>query len=339
MKTRVFLIFTVFLLASGCASLKSYSEEPSFKDFVQELRAEAVAEGIRQEVIDEALPTNLAFMPDLIERSKPKNQTQVRLSFAEYTAKLVSDYRINKGVEKYTTNRDALETEESLSGVDSTVITALWGIESSYGAIGGSYEIVPSLATLSYASHRKEFFRKELFAALKILNEGHIGVHAMKGSWAGAMGQCQFMPTSFIELAADGNGDGKKDIWTTEADVFASAANYLKKRGWKSGQAWGQRVVLTKFLPRSLKVDKRGLSNRKFSTTELKRMGIKPAQGGYNGYKGDEAYLFIPEGPSKKAYIVYDNFKVIMNWNNSTSFAFSVLTLADKIAENVRRGS
>jgi membrane-bound lytic murein transglycosylase B len=166
---------------------------------------------------------------------------------------------------------------------------------------------------------------------MRILKEGHIEPEELKGSWAGAMGQCQFMPTSFIAYAADGDGDGKKDIWTNEADVFASAASYLKKHGWKRDQAWGQRVVLSKILP-AFKISERGLSGRK-TVAEWKKLGIIAKKGGLKVADTEKARLYIPNGPSKEAWLVYNNFDTVLDWNRSSFFAFSANALADAIGQ------
>jgi membrane-bound lytic murein transglycosylase B len=336
MKKRIFLAFTFFLLASPAMAVG----QADFRTFMMELQAEAASKGISADVINSALPVDGTPISDLIERSRPSNQTQNRLSFDRYQELLISNTRINNGTQNYLENQETLESIAADYGIPPEVIVALWGIESSYGTRMGHNQIIPSLITLAWGSHRKEFFRSELFHALKILEEGHTTYEDFKGSWAGAFGQCQFMPSSFTELAADGNGDGKKDIWSTKADVFASAANYLKQRGWNSGEDWGQRVVLTKFLPADFQVNSKGLSD-KLSKEQWKALGVKPSRGGYSNYKGQEARLFIPNGPSGKAYLVYNNFSTIMKWNNSTSFAFAVLSLSEKIASGVdeRRGS
>lgn len=335
MKTRFFLTLTFCLIFTHPTWA---NEATDFKKFIQEIKREALTKGISSGVIEHALPENAKVITKLLERSKPSNQTQNKLTFKRYQELLISDTRTRNGINNYIENAEKLEDIAEEYGIPPEVIVALWGIESSYGTRMGNNQIIPSLVTLAYGSHRKAFFRKELFHALRILDEGHTSYEEFKGSWAGAFGQCQFMPSSFTELAADGDGDNKKDIWSNKADVFASAANYLKKRGWKTGQEWGQRVILTKFLPADLKVNKKGLSEV-FPINEWKTLGAKPLKG-YNHYKGQKARLFIPNGTTGKAYLVYNNFDVIMKWNSSTSFAFAVLSLAEKIASGVteRRG-
>ena len=322
---RVFTALAFLFLTQQAFAMQT----DEFSSFIKQIRNEAMKNGIDKNILDVALPANTKFISKLIERSKPKNQTQSKLSFSTYTKRLVSDNRIKTAKEKYKNNYITLQKISAKYGIPKEVIVALWGIESNFGKSMGNYNIVPSLATLAYGSHRKDFFKKELLYSLQILQEGHIDPKNLKGSWAGAMGQCQFMPSSFIELAADGNGDGKKNIWSDNADVFASAANYLKSRGWQTNKHWGQQVILTKFLPANFEINKQGLSIP-LNIKQWKKLGVMPKHG-YNDYKGEKASLFIPEGPSGKAYLVYNNFRTIMRWNNSTSFAFSVLTLAEKI--------
>ncbi len=176
-----------------------------------------------------------------------------------------------------------------------STLVALWGIESNYGTRLGDFEVVAALATLAYNNFRAKFFREQLIAALKIVSQGHIGLHAMKGSWAGAMGQCQFIPTSFLAYAADGDGDGRKDIWTNKADVFASIANYLRRVGWRPGLGWGGEVS---------------------SGT--------PAGAGER--------LVRPSGANGPAYRTTENFRVILRWNQSDFFGLAVGLLSDRIA-------
>ena len=172
---------------------------------------------------------------------------------------------------------------------------ALWGIESNYGTRLGDFEVVPALATLVYNNFRAAFFRSQLIAALKILSQGHIGLHDMKGSWAGAMGQCQFIPTSFLAYAADGDGDGRRDIWTNRADVFASIANYLRRVGWRPGVRWGEEVP-----------------------------PATPARAGRRIVK--------PAGANGPTYRTTQNFRAILRWNQSDFFALAVGLLSDRIA-------
>jgi membrane-bound lytic murein transglycosylase B len=329
MKLRKLLGTTALCVLSWTQT--SYAETTTdFDAFLTELRAELQTRDIPAELFDEAFGPEKA--PDLKVLSLLVKQPESTFSFAKYHASMLSPQRINTGAEKLRHHAAELEGISGDYGVPAEVIVALWGIETLYGTRTGSYSVVRSLSTLAFASHRKEFFRKELFAALQILKEGHIQPVAMKGSWAGAMGQCQFMPSSFQHYAKDGNRDGHKNIWGTPEDVFASTANYLSSHKWHTGEKWGERVVLSRKLPK-LVISPRGLSDEN-TIAEWKKMGISSSKGALgNGDDTRKARLFMPEGPTKKSYLVYDNFNVVMAWNRSVYFAFSVLTLADELAK------
>lgn len=307
------------------------AQAETFQQFISGLKEEAISKGISKNLVEEAFANVKEPKPKVSE--KLKNQPESTFSFSAYTSRLASDKRASLGAQNYQQNQEELEKIANEYGVPATVLVALWGVESYFGKLPGKFQIIPSLTTLAYNSHRPQFFRKELMAALKIVEEGHTTLENLTGSWAGAMGQCQFMPSSFLHYAADGNADGKKDIWKTKADVFASSANYLKKHGWKKDELWGQRVILGKKLP-AIKLTGRGLSQEK-PMEYWQSLGIYPAKkGGFNNTP-KTARLFLPEGPSKKAYLIHHNFNVIMRWNNASYFAFSVLTLADKIQQNL----
>ena len=192
-------------------------------------------------------------------------------------------------------NRAAIDRFAAPAGIPTSTVVALWGIESNYGTRLGDFEVVAALATLAYNGFRAQFFRSQLIAALKIVSQGHIGLHAMKGSWAGAMGQCQFIPTSFLAYAADGDGDGRMDIWTNKLDVFASIVNYLRKVGWRPGLSWGEEVP-----------------------------------GGTAAGQGTR--IVRPAGAGGPAFRTTANFQAILRWNQSDFFGLAVGLLSDKIA-------
>jgi membrane-bound lytic murein transglycosylase B len=223
-------------------------------------------------------------------------------------------------------------------------IVALWGIETNFGQNQGGFSVVQALATLAYEGRRSAYFRGELFNALRILDADHIKPAAMIGSWAGAMGQSQFMPSSFLKFAVDYDGDGKRDIWNTRADVFASAANYLKKSGWRDDQTWGREVKLPANFAPQLKAlmptepppgcrALRFISERK-PLTEWHQMGIRRSDGGPLPHRADLlASLAVPEGEQGPALLVYENFRTTLKWNCSILFATAVGMLADHIAD------
>jgi membrane-bound lytic murein transglycosylase B len=320
--------FCAVLSATVLLSPSTNAESDPFRKFIDELATEVAAKGIDKDLFYRSFQGD--FSPNQRAMELLKKQPESTFSFEKYSNSMVSPQRVSAGQQNFKTHRADLERIGKQYGVAPEVIVALWGVETFYGRWPGNHNIIRSLATLAYDSHRQAFFRRELMSAMQILHEGHITPEEMKGSWAGAMGQCQFMPSSFMAYAADGNGDGQKDIWRNPLDVFASTANYLKKSGWKTGDKWGERVVLTKILPK-MQISERGLSEP-MSVAEWQKIGVKASRGTLpEGTR--KARLFIPEGPSKRAFLVYDNFDVILRWNRSSYFAHSVLTLADEIAK------
>jgi membrane-bound lytic murein transglycosylase B len=284
-------LLTAALTAAPFSSL-AQSSDPKFAAWLQGLRAEAARAGVDGHTLDSALGS-VEQVPRVLELAR--SQPEFKMTFERYLEIVVSSERVARGRTLLKENRELLQRFSGSSGVPDAVIVALWGIESNFGTKQGDFEIVPALATLSYNGFRAKFFRSELIAALKILAEGSIGLHAMKGSWAGAMGQCQFMPTSFLAYAADGDGDGRRDIWTNKADVFASITNYLRRVGWRPGLRWGEEVS-----------------------------GATKAAAGER--------IVRPSGADGPAYRVTENFKVILRWNQSDFFGLAVGMLSDRIA-------
>ena len=240
---------------------------------------------------------------------------------------IVNPTRIKKGREMMRRYQRELDAVEAQYGVPKQFIVALWGIETNYGSNTGGFKVVPALATLAWEGRRATFFKKELMNALKIIDAGHISAGSMKGSWAGAMGQNQFMPSSFNAYAVDQNGDGRRDIWSTKMDVFGSSANYLKKNGWNSGERWGRRVQLPASFPKSLIGPK-----IKKPLSEWASMGVRKLDSTALPGENMMASIVAPDGVDGEAYIVYNNYQTIMDWNRSTYFATSVGLLADQIA-------
>jgi len=293
--------------------------------FLAKLKAEAHAAGVSTRTFDEAL-AGFAPIARVIEldRAQPEN----RKSFAAYRETLLGASRISEGRTLFAEESHLLAQVSKAYGVPPQVIVALWGVETSYGALTGGFKVPQALATLAMDGRRPEFFRGELIKALRIIEDRHITASAMKGSWAGAMGQPQFMPSSFLTYAVDWNGDGRRDIWGTRADVFASAANYLAKSGWKAGEPWGIPVRLPQGMDASALC---GLE-KKLDMRYWKHLGLVPAGGGgFAGLPG-EASLVMPDGADGDAFLVFNNYRVLMKWNRSTYFASAVGLLADSIA-------
>lgn len=302
------------------------AQAETFEEWANTFKNEARSEGISQSTIDAAF-SKIKHINRVIELDR--KQPEGRLSFTQYKKRVISQARIDQGRRLLKKHRAVLNKVSEKYGVQPQFIVALWGIETSYGNNTGGFDVVSSLATLAYDGRRAKFFRSELMNALKILDQGHIDVANMRGSWAGAMGQNQFMPSSFHSFAVDGNNDGKRDIWKTLPDVFASTANYLSKSGWKGDERWGRKIKLPKGFDKSLT----GLETTK-TLKEWQKLGIRRLNGSpLPIVAGFKASVITPDGISGPAYLAYDNFRVILKWNRSTYFASSVGILADYIAQ------
>ena len=292
-----------------------------FAAWLDGLRGEARSKGISDSTLDQAL-AGVEPIPRVIELDQ--RQPEGRMTFVEYKGKVISDARIAQGRRLLAEHRSLLREVEARYGVPAEVIVALWGIESSFGEFKGRFPVVASLATLAYDGRRSSFFRGELLNALQILEAGDIEPDAMFGSWAGAMGQSQFMPSTYLGYAVDGNGDGRRDIWGTKADIFASMANYLSKMGWNREYIWGREVRAGKAVSTTGLDEKRPLA-----TWQVK--GVRKLDGGALPAVAIDASLLKMDDGRGPSYLVYDNFRVLMRWNRSTYFATSVGLLADAI--------
>jgi membrane-bound lytic murein transglycosylase B len=308
-------------LSFGAAAAPAAAEE-SFDAWRARLRTEALQKGVSAATFNNAFK-GVAPIAEVIE--KDQNQPEFTLTFAEYMGRVVTPARIATARQKLVQHRALLARISATYHVAPRFIVALWGIESNFGSRAGTYPVVGALATLAYDGRRNTYFRQELIAALRVLDAGHITVDRMTGSWAGAMGQCQFMPSSFLRFAADGDGDGREDIWTNTADVFASAANYLAKSGWKGDQTWGRPVSL----PAGFNAGLASPRVRK-SLREWEKLGVRNVDGGRLPVRNLTASVVLPDGAGGPAFVVYENFRVIRRWNPSDFFALAVGQLADQ---------
>jgi len=298
-----------------------------FEDYVAELKTQAREQGISESIIQSAF-ADVTYKPRAVKADR--NQPEKRLTLDEYIPRAVPDWKVKQAKDLYRKHYTELKQIGEEYGVQPRFIVALWGVESNFGKFTGGYSVIDALTTLAYDGRREAFFRKETMAALTILDQGHISPKAMKGSWAGAMGQCQFMPSSFIAYAADGNGDGKKDIWNTKADVFASTANYLSQSGWDDTYTWGRQVKVPKGLDSKLQ----GRQADKAKTlAEWRALGVTR----FNGQPlpapntDIDAWLIMPDDENGRSYLIYNNYQVLMKWNRSYYFAIAVSHLADRI--------
>ncbi len=320
LKARSITFWGAFLFI--VLTLPRLVQAQDFHGWLQDLRQEAVQYGISEKLVAEALPDTLELNEEIIRLDH--RQPEGGVSFEQYKNNVVTLSRIREGKRKGLQYNGLLRKISRAYGVQPQYIAALWGIETSFGANTGGFETIPALVTLSYDARRGSFFRQELFKALRIVDQGNIGLHEMKGSWAGAMGQCQFMPTSFEKYAQDYDGDGKRDIWHTEADVFASTANYLSKSGWRPKEPWGIRVVLQKNFNNSMM----GINTKK-TLKVWREAGVDIPD---NIFAPDEPLSIVQSGGSGyKTYVVGGNYRILLKWNTSTYFATAVGLLADQL--------
>lgn len=330
----VFSLVIASLVAAAPAAADLPDRKP-FPDWLQELRDEALSSGISEATVDAAL-ADVSF-DDAVVKSD-RNQPEVKLTLETYLKPRLSPQRIAKGREMMVEYREELAAVAAAYGVQPRFIVAIWGMETNYGGFTGNRYVIQSLVTLAYDPRRSDFFRKELMAALKILDEGHVQVADMKGSWAGAMGQPQFMPTSFNAYAVDFDGDGRRDIWTTPVDVFASIASYLKTYGWNADYTWGREVQIDDAARERIARQDLGapattcaLRNHRgpLALRDWQDLGVLRLNGGALPAVEIAASLATPDGPGGRAFLTYGNYRSILRYNCSDFYAISIGMLAD----------
>lgn len=317
------IVCVVLLAVMTLGAFSARAEE--FSLWIDKTIKEAIAHGVRPQTAYNALSI-VNFDESVIE--KDRKQPESTITAVQYWKRIVTTQRIERAKSFYNANRVMLNQVADTYSVPARYIVALLSVESQFGEVQGDTNIIQSLASLAYEGRRTEFFKAELFNALKIIDKGHIRQEDMTGSWAGAMGWCQFMPSSFLKFGVDFDGDGRIDIWNTPADAAASAANYLHLSGWNPDESWGRQVRLTRPVPEDYlgREVKRPIS-------EWTQMGVKTMQGkALPDKKNLEASLIMPDGAEGSAFLVYNNFNVIMQWNRSTYFATSIGMIADKLS-------
>lgn len=314
---------TLLALALAAGSILP-AQAREFDRWLEEFRAEALAAGISNATLERAL-AGIEPIPRVIELDR--RQPEFTLTFEQYLERVLPERRVRMGREMLAEHAELLAQIGAEYGVQPRFIVALWGIETDFGRITGGFPVIAALATLAHDGRRSEFFRGELMNALRILDQGHIEPGDMQGSWAGAMGQVQFMPSSFLRFARDHNGDGRKDIWGSTPDAFASAANYLARSGWDDDQTWGREVRLPAGFDQALvgRDIRRGLQ-------EWQALGVRRPDGSDLPGPDLPAALVQPDGPGGRTYVVYGNYHVLLKWNRSDYFATTVGLLSDRIA-------
>jgi len=318
MLTTMTLLMTVTL-----SSHQALASQKSWPEFVKEVRAEALSQGIRPEVFDRAFHGLKA--PNKKVLRFDRTQPEKRLTFLKYRNTRADAFRIKLGRQELRKKQGILHEISRRYGVSECFIVSLWGLETSYGRFMGSFPVIKSLATLAYDNRRSAFFRKQLFYALHILNNGHVKLKDFKGEWAGASGHPQFLPSSWNNFAVDYDGDGRKDIWKTLPDALASIANYLKQNGWQTNQPWAI-VVNT---PSGFDKELMGRKVTK-PVSEWEKLGITSASGHLPNGNLKASIVRPYGGPT---LMIFNNFKVIMKWNRSIYYAGTVGYMAEKVCK------
>lgn len=336
MQLRNLTLLALTLFFTACATTAPQVPETnaagtSFGTFYAKLKTEAKAKGYNPAQLDAAFEGKPAPLPAVLKSEQ--SQPELTRTFAEYTGSMLSTDRISRGTQNLKDHNTDLTKTFARTGVSPSVVVALWGIETNFGKVQGEHPILPALITLAWQSPRSDYFRKETFAALEVLKVTGKKPANLIGSWAGAMGQCQFMPSSYLAYATDGDGDGKADIWSSQSDVFASAATYLQKRGWKGSVPW-RIAVNDAFDSTNLKLNSRGLSEPE-TLFNWQARGFKLPKG--LAVNSAEKFRYYHPQEGGPAFLLGPNFSVILSWNNSSYFAWSVLNLADTMEQESKQ--
>lgn len=310
----LFLVFIMPATVFGAAD---------FSSWLGELRNEARTQGISDVTLDKALD-DLQPIPRVIELDR--RQPEFTQTFWRYLDARVTEGRIKRGRQLLKQHADLLNRIERRYRVQPRFLVAFWGLETNFGDYLGSFPVIGSLATLAHDPRRSDFFRAELLAALTILDQGHITVESMMGSWAGAMGQPQFMPSTFVRFAVDEDRDHRRDIWHSLPDVFGSAANFLSKSGWQGTKTWGREVRL----PQNFNLELVGLEVEK-TLTDWQVLGVRKINGDNLPRVNIKSSIVLPAGHGGPAFLVYKNYRTIMVWNRSDLYALAVGHLADRL--------
>lgn len=327
-----FLIVTLLSMPDGRAeSVPKPDRKPEIADtsdagfvsWINQFRKYALQKGISPATFD------LAFAGISIKQSvltASERQPEVEQRIWTYLEKAVSSYRLQRGRELMATHQPLLQEIYETYGVQPHVLVAIWGLESNFGAAMGKTDTFEALATIAYQGRRRAFARKELIAALTILEKGYAKRDQLRGSWAGAMGQTQFIPSTYLNYAVDGNGDGRRDLWHDLEDVFASTANYLAKWNWQRGRRWGREVITPADFDYTL-ADPAIIK----PVESWSKLGVRAAATSLEADKNQAASLFLPAGHAGPAFLIYQNFRSIMKYNNSPAYALAVSHLADRL--------
>jgi len=312
-----FRFICLFLLSTSI-----FANSHSFEDFLSNVRQIAIEQGVSKSTIDKAF---FELSPNLDILEADRKQAEFSQNFWHYINKRVNQTRLNNGYDTLKQNTSLLNKVSQKYGVPNYILVSFLGLESNYGTYTGKLSLIQSLATLAFDPRRSDFFTRELVTLLKLIDKGKIPIDA-KGSWAGAMGAVQFMPSNVQAYGVDADKDGIVDLWNSQEDIYSSAANFLKHLGWKKGQKWGREVTI----PKNFDYRLTGLQNKK-KVTDWGSLGIRKANGSALPNSSMEGSLIVPMGHRGPAFLVYQNFSVILGWNRSQLYALSVGYLGDRI--------
>ena len=318
------LLMAVLLLGGGAAlSAGPANAQTRYERFVKSFWGSARKAGVSRKTYDRAFA---GLTPDPVVVRKNAYQPEFKLPPSQYLVAAVTDTRIELGKERAKEYKSELDAIEKRWGVDRYVLLAIWGMETNFGTFMGKMNVIRSLSTLAYKGRRAKFGRTQLIAALRMMERGVVPDGPMLGSWAGAMGHTQLIPVNYLKFAVDFDGDGKRDIWNTPPEALASTANFLGRQKWARGKTWGYEVKLPGRVGKGYSGRRRSRSLAKWAT-----LGVKRVKGGKFPRPGDRAYLYLPMGAKGPAFLLLDNFRVIMRYNAAHTYALSVGHLADRI--------
>ena len=315
------MIRTGFLIVALLLPLAAQGQPRTFAEWLEELRAEALALGVSAETLtalDGVSPLERVLELDGL-------QPEFVQTFTRYIELRVTPNQIARGQELLREHSALLAAVQARYGIQPHYLVAFWAIESNFGRATGGFSVLEALATLAYDPRRADFFREQLLTALQIIDDGHIPPQRMTGSWAGAMGQLQFLPTVFRNYAVDGDGDGRADIWNSLPDVFYSAANFISQSGWRGDERWGREVLL----PEGFDYSQVGARNLK-PLSEWRELGLRTVSGDPIPVADMRAAVAVPAGAAGPAFLTYNNFRVTMLYNPSVFYAITVGHLADR---------
>tara|TARA_Y100001936_G_C16094323_1_gene690373 strand:+ start:21040 stop:22086 length:1047 start_codon:yes stop_codon:yes gene_type:complete len=336
-KRILYLAIPFTVAASLFSSIAHAQKKPDFESWLQAVRVEAAKRGIKQSIIDSALK-DVKPIKRVLRRDR--NQSEFKLTLKRYLNRVVTTENVKRGKNMAKRHSNILRAVTKKYGVAPRVILAIWGIETRFGLVKANVPLIPSVATLAYDRRRSKYFRAQLFAVLRMLDKGYIDQDSLFGSWAGAMGQPQFMPSSYLAYAQDFDGDGRRDIWKSVPDVLASIANYLAKHGWRSDMTWGREVALPVGYAENLGTPTRRVTRGcRARTSALKNLaawqseGVRRISGADLPTRNLSAVLVLPDGTEGRAFLTYKNYAAIMSYNCAHLYGITVGVLSDRIGK------